>query len=283
MLRPYLALAFSLAMSTYCHSQIHPPDHSCEGDCRTDFPACQSVWQPNISAVFLGRATDIHEEDVPIMLHEKKELTGRQLVTFEVEESFVGVSGKIATVTSGGDLCGFPFSKGREYLVYGRHLPNGEIYVSICSSTKWKKEAVEDLKYLRSLPTAPHGGTIYGTAFRYMSPVNERLMALRKGTSASGQKIEIQGTSQKYEVTVDAQGKFTLSGLPPGRYTVLLNADGAVVHASPPGLSPTVDLADMGCARFDFWIDPFAKKNLGTPQGSDASTPKEISKNDHPH
>jgi hypothetical protein len=48
------------------------------------------------------------------------------------------------TVTSGGDLCGFPFSTGHKYLVYGRRLPNGEVYVSISSSTKWAEDATDD-------------------------------------------------------------------------------------------------------------------------------------------
>ena len=36
---------------------------------------------------------------------------------FEVEESFIGLIEKEVTVTSWADLCGFPFSKGHEYLL----------------------------------------------------------------------------------------------------------------------------------------------------------------------
>jgi len=43
---------------------------------------------------------------------------------------------------------------------------NGEVYVSISSSTKREKEAADDLKYLRGLPTAPRGATIHGNVFR---------------------------------------------------------------------------------------------------------------------
>ncbi len=105
---------------------------------------------------------------------------------------------------------------------------------------------------------------------------------VRRGTPAIAQKIELQGTSQTYEATVDSRGNFKLSGLPPGRYTVLLNADGEI-HASPPLKSTTVDVADKGCARFGFWIDPFAKKESKNPEGQQARPPTQDQKpEEHP-
>jgi len=285
MLRILLGLTLLLALNGPCKSQVTviTRDHSCEGEnlCTWDTPACESAWQPTISAVFLGRAAEIREEEVPILLDGEKALTGRLFVTFEVEEGYIGVPEKTVTVTSGGDLCGFPFSKGREYLVYGRRLQNGEIYVSICSSTKWKNEATEDLKYLRNLSTAAHGGTIYGTAFRYKDAKNPRIM-VRPGTAAAGQKISIQGPNQNYEVAVDTHGNFTISALPPGRYTVSVHSDKGVVnwHSRTPS---TVDLVDKGCARFNFWIDPFAKQDSETQRSNDISPAKETPKNEHPN
>lgn len=260
--------AFLLFLATGGNSQtqIKTEEHSCEGKSDWETPACESAWQANISAVFLGLATDVHEEDVPIILDGQKAQTSRLRVTFRVDEAFIGVSEKVVTVTSGGDLCGFPFTKGHEYLVYGRRLPNDEVYVSISSSTKWKKDAAADLKYLRGLPTAPHGATIYGAVFRYKTPESPKRMVVRLGIPGTGHKVEVEGTSQTYEAIVDSRGNFRLSGLPAGRYKVLLNADGEVI-TSPPLKSTTVDVADKGCARFDFWIDPFAKKESRTPDG----------------
>ena len=253
------AMLLFLAPSGNSQIQIKTEEHSCEGHSDWETPACESAWQANISTVFLGFATDVREEDVPIILDGEKKNTLRLHVTFQVNEAFRGVPEKVVNVVSGGDLCGYPFTKGHTYLVYGRRLTSGEVYVSISSSTKWEKDAADDLKYLRGLPTAPHGATIYGTVFRYASPENPRIMAVRLGFPEVGHKIEIQGTSQNYEVTVDNRGNFKLSGLPAGRYTVLLSADGEV-HTSPPVKSTTVDVADKGCARFGFWIDPFVKK-----------------------
>jgi len=249
--------------------QIKTQEDSCEGQSSRKTPACQSAWQKNISAVFLGLATDVREEDVPIILDGKNEHTLRQHVTFQVDEPFIGVSEKVVTVASGGDLCGYPFSRGHKYLVYGRLLPSGDVYVSSSSSTKWAKDATYDLKYLRGLPTAPHGATIHGTVFRYTSPENPRIMAVRRAIPEVGHEVEIQGIGQNYETTVDSRGKFKLSGLPPGRYTVLINAD-AEVHTSSPLKSITVDVADKGCAQFGFWIDPFVKKKSKNSNGQQA-------------
>jgi hypothetical protein len=273
-MRLFFALTITvvlIALAPIANSQIQikTKEHPCEGQSGWESPACQSAWQANISAVFLGLATDVREEVVPIILDGKNEHTLRLQVTFQVAEPFIGVSEKVVTVTSGGDLCGYPFSKGHKYLVYGRRLPSGEVYVSISSSTKWAKDAAEDLRYLRGLPTAQHGATIHGTVFRYTSPKNPRIMAIRRGTPDVGHKIEIRGASRNYLTTVDAHGTFMLSGLPPGRYTALLNADGEV-DTSPPMNSTTVDVADKGCARFSFWIDPFVKKESKNPNGQQA-------------
>lgn len=183
-------------------------------------------------------------------------------------------------MTSGGDLCGFPFSKGHEYLVYGRRLQNGEIYVSINSGTKWKKEAAEDLKYLRGLSTAPSGARIYGTVYRYSEPTNPRVM-IRKGTAAVGQKIAIREAQKNYEVAVDAQGKFEIPAIPPGRYTIVLESDEAL-HITPPHLPTTFNLVDKACARFNFWIDPFAKADSEVQQGAD-NLPGKGSPKNHQH
>ena len=259
------AVLLSLAPIGNSQIRIKTEEHSCEGQSSWETPPCQSAWQTNISAVFLGLATDVREEEVPIILDGENTHTLRLQVTFQVNESFIGESEKVVTVTSGGDLCGFPFSKGHKYLVYGRRLPGGEVYVSISSSTKWAKDAVDDLKYLRGLPKAPHGATIHGTVFRYTNPENPRIMTIRRAIPEVGHKIEIHGASQDYEATVDSHGNFKLSGLPPGRYTVVLNAAGEVL-ISPPLTSTTVDVADKGCARFGFWIDPFVKASKN-PEG----------------
>lgn len=257
-------LMFCLPSVVNPQVKITTESHSCEGGTEWQPPACEAAWRRDISAVFLGLATEVREEEVPVIVDGERAQTLRLHVTFRVAEAFRGVSDKVVTVISGGDLCGFPFTKGNKYLVYGRSLPDGEIYVSVSSATKSAREAAADLKYLRGLATAPLGATIYGTVYRYTAPESPKIM-VRKGIPDVGHRIEIRGPNDSYEARVDDRGSFKVSGLPAGRYTVVLNADG-VAHT--PSQTTTVDVAGKGCARLSFWIDPFTKKAIVSAAGS---------------
>jgi len=123
--------------------------------------------------------------------------------------------------------------------------------------TNFAEYAADDLKYLRSLPNAPHGSTVFGTAFRFTEP--ERLHTKgRRIVPESGHKVTVRGLAQNYESIVDEKGNFTLGGLPPGHYTVSLESNGEI-STFPAVRSTTVDIADKGCARFNFTVDPFAE------------------------
>jgi hypothetical protein len=67
----YLAVTAILLLS-YCppgtQIEIKTEEHSCERQTERDTLACQSAWEPGISAIFLGLATDVQEEEVPIVL-----------------------------------------------------------------------------------------------------------------------------------------------------------------------------------------------------------------------
>jgi hypothetical protein len=117
--------------------------------------------------------------------------------------------------------------------------------------------AADDLKYLRGLPNAPHGSTVFGTALRFAEP--ERLdTKTRRVVPESGHTVTVKGLTQNHESIVDEKGNFTLQGLPPGHYTVSLDSNGEI-STFPAVRSTTVDIADKGCARFNFTVDPFAQ------------------------
>lgn len=238
-------------------AQLQPNGEPCDGNCIGKLPACQNAWQPFASTVFLGRTTEVREQDVPITLHGKKSLTEKLWVTFAVEQSFIGPPQTFVTVTSGGDLCAFPFMKGYKYLVYAKRLPTGELYVSTCYGSKLATDAEDDLKYLRNLSSVPHGATVFGTAHGFTKPAGS-WGSIRPVVPEVGQRVIIKGTTQSYESVVDEFGKFRISGLSPGRYTVSLESTGKI-SIFPPVKSTTVDIADKGCARFNFVVDPFAK------------------------
>ena len=104
-----VAVLLSLAPIENVQVEIKTEEHSCEGQSAWRAPACQSAWEPQVTAVFLGLATDVLEEDVPITLDGEKVHTSKQHITMRVSEPFIGVSEKSLKVTSGGDLCGLLF------------------------------------------------------------------------------------------------------------------------------------------------------------------------------
>ena len=235
----FLALCTTIGIAQNIRNQ-----NQCEGDCRGKRPACELTWADYISAVFLGTASDVRDI-APVA----GDITAKWVVTFKVREAFRGDPEQVVKVLTGGDDCGFPFSKGREYLVFANRHPDGQLYVSICAGSKFANEATHDLKYLRGLPSAPLGSTIFGTAFEYAKPVN-RLYEVRLMKALVGQRVMIEGTTAKYDALVDHSGHFKIAGLPPGPYAVSVDAIGSGEKIQ------RVVVADKGCAETDFRLEP---------------------------
>ncbi len=229
-------------------------DHQCEYACQGPRPACEVTWRPNVTAVFLGTATQVEEEDVPILLDGEKAFTERLTVQFKVDESFRGASSLTLNVVSGGDLCGFPFSKGKRYLVFAdSHPGDPRLHVDICSETKWASEAVDDLAYLRRLRSLREGGYVYGSVLQFVAPEEPEPKALRAMKAVANQRVLVQGI-HNYEATTDSQGNFRLDGIDPGPYRVSVVASTSVY----PSQSQAITVENKGCAMVDFKIDPFS-------------------------
>jgi hypothetical protein len=235
----FLVLCTTLGIAQNIQSQ-----NRCEGDCRGDRPACELTWKDYVSAVFLGTATAVRDIK-PVA----GDITAKWEVIFRIREAFRGDPDQIVSVFTGGDNCGFPFSKGREYLVFAKRQPDGHLYVSICAGTKFANEATEDIKYLRDLSSAPVGSTIFGTAFEYAKPA-DRLYAVRLMKPLVGHRVVVEGQTAKYEALVDRSGHFKIAGLPPGPYAVSVDAIDSIEKIQ------RVVVADKGCAETDFKLEP---------------------------
>ena len=101
-----------------------------------------------------------------------------------------------------------------------------------------------------------------GEAERFYRELKQKGVQVRVGIEATGHRSGRpedcdSRAAKSYEVAVDAQGKFEISVILGGRYTITLESD-ENAHITPPHLPTTFDLADKACARFSFWIDPFA-------------------------
>jgi hypothetical protein len=230
-------------------------DHQCEYACNNGpRPACEVTWRPNVSTVFLGTVTRVGEEDVPIVLDGEKALTERLTVTFRVEESFRGATSRTLSVVSGGDLCGFPFSKGKQYLVFAdSHPGDPRLHVDICSQTKWASDASDDLAYLRNLRSLSDPGYVYGSVFQFSTPEAPGTKAIRLMKAVANQRIRVQGV-HSYEATTDSRGNFRVNGIEPGPYTVSIVGASSVY----PSNNQAIRVENKGCAMVDFKIDPFS-------------------------
>ncbi len=87
------------------------------------------------------------EESTPVML-----------VSFSVSRSYRGAHQQkvqIATGLGGGD-CGFPFEKGKQYLVHAYKNDSGRLSTGICTATALVQESQANLAYLRGEAMVPH-------------------------------------------------------------------------------------------------------------------------------
>ena len=71
-------------------------------------------------------------------------------------------------------------------------------------------------------------------------------------TAMKGTQVAVQGEA-RHQATVGFDGKYRISDLPPGKYTVSVNVKSAVWPAS----SQSVEVIDKGCAEVNFNVDPF--------------------------
>jgi hypothetical protein len=233
----------------------------CDGDCNlSDVPACEKPWRPFVSIVFLGEVVQVIAQQVPVVVDDHKASTVRNTVQFRVLEPFIGAPTSSVTITTGGDLCGMTnIDEHEKYVVYARQQTDGGFYVSACYGSVMVKGgyADADLKYLRSLKTAPSGAMIYGSVSRYLEP--ERPSSkIRNAEKVKNAKIKVTGVDESVESVTAKNGEFKISGLRPGKYQLSLPAENEK-NVFPSRNLGIVSVADKGCARVTFAIDSFIK------------------------
>ncbi len=196
------------------------------------------------SAVFVGIAVSVREMEQP-KPEDRDEWFFRRSFRFSVEQSYLGVDGtevEILTGGGGGD-CGYRFQIGERYLIYAHNYKN-RLTTSICTRTKSFASASEDLAFLGNLSSAARGATIYGQV------VYPRA---QKGDSPfpSDIVLSIEGANVQREVHPDAQGRYRVSGLPPGRYKLSLKLPDTLTTQRP---EQEFTVADRGCATVTYYV-----------------------------
>lgn len=206
------------------------------------------------AAVFVGTVTGVRDAPRPATAQEKKiaedEWEPRGF-RFAVTQSFHGVAGaevEVWTGRGGGD-CGYDFEQGATYLVYAYRMEkSGRLGTGICSRTRPLAGAAEDLEFLRGLARQPNGVTISGAVSRQQRDLEDRV---KGGGPLSGASIVVEGGGERREVSTDAEGRFSLSGLKAGAYTLKLLLPEELTAWQP---ERQLKVADRGCAVADFLV-----------------------------
>jgi hypothetical protein len=198
------------------------------------------------AAVFVGTVIGYSENRLPKEVARKEVDWSPRIFKFSVEQSYLGVEGseiEVSTGTGGGD-CGYEFKTGQRYLVYAYRYTE-RLTTSICTRTRLFIEANEDLAFLGNLSSAAPGATIHGG----VTP--EKFLKGEKNSDDPDVSITIVGENERKEIRPDAQGRYRLSGLRPGKFKVTLNLpDTLTVYQA----EQVVTVADRGCANVSYFI-----------------------------
>jgi hypothetical protein len=228
-------------------------------------PACEEAWSPYTQAVFLGKVTSIHSNFWSMLFGNKMP---ENSVEIEIEEAYLGVSGKTVTVRTAmdGPACGFHFVEGERYLVFASKSTLG-FHVSLCSRTRLVKNADEDIAYLRSIPTLQKAALIQGTLWRYTHDPNFKpkfepsLMDHYRPPEQSYRAMEpVPGANvivkakdgEEQKAVVGRDGNWEVAGLRAGEYAIQVPIDDRMyLHR----YREKVTIAEKGCAKVDLRIE----------------------------
>ncbi len=209
--------------------------------CAGPLVPCESYW--SASAVFLGTVT---LSTTGVLNLSGRDVTQR-VFRFHVDKAFRGIQAKDVEVTTGfGDAdCGYGFQLGGQYLVYAYRSDANVLSTNICSRTRPASRAADDLAFIEQLPKAEPGGTIFGEVKLQRSD--------QEPTPVEAVKIVLAGKDKQYETTTDGKGNYKVSRVTPGSYRVKLELPkGTSIHNA----ELEVKVADRGCARAGFWVEP---------------------------
>jgi len=172
--------------------------------------------------------------------------------TFSIETSFLGVASTEAEVSTGlgGGDCGYDFKIGQRYVVYAyKSGKAGRLITSICTRTNLFDKATEDIEFLRTLQSRQPGVTISGQVRRMRQKVAEGdSIAIESERDFT---LVIEGENNRKEIQTDAQGRFTLTGLSPGKFKITLQLPDELTTYK---AEQEITVADRGCAAVNYSV-----------------------------
>ena len=134
--------------------------------CSCPSPVSTTEEFERANAVFWGKVTDIY--NIPSLYTNE--------VKFDVKEAWKGVSQKIIVISTSSEnaLCGYPFEKSKEYLVYAYGEDESSLNTITCSRTLPIALADEDLLELgQSHITFPANAANTTDDYTHLSPLQQ--------------------------------------------------------------------------------------------------------------
>jgi hypothetical protein len=156
--------------------------------------------------------------------------------------------------------CGYDFKPGHRYLVVAHRGTDGRLAVYACGETRPIESAATQLEYLRTL----NGPSTQTRAWGVVRRTTQLPWVQFSPTPVAGARVTLRGPVQA-STTTDAEGRFTISGLPRGSYDVeaVMTAGGTSQLRSWPGHFDWKPADTFACAVVDLAI-PTAGRISGT-------------------
>jgi len=202
--------------------------------CAPPPPPCQAIGQSEL--VFLGTVTDVGEPS-----HSFKR------AKMHVDRVFKGKLGEAVELFDDGMCDGPDLQIGRQYLMYTARASAGPIPARGCTRSRDVLYAQEDLAFLEDYAAGKTTTTISGTVrFRPDEPDDSRLGDEGR-RPLMGVSITLNSGGREVRAATDANGLYSFSAVPPGKYEIDAELAGYRLDWVP----DDIELKAKGCVQAD--------------------------------
>ena len=240
--------------------------------CAPPPPPCQAVGQTQL--VFLGTVTEVNAQ------------TGSsKTARMNVDRVFKGDLKKTIELYDNGMCDGPNLQVGKQYLMYTWGSPNGPLPARGCTRSRGVEDADEDLEYLKQYAAGNVTTHIDGTVRYRPDDPDDRD---EERTPMKDVRVTLSGDGKQFHATTTSAGRYSVSNLPPGEYTIDADLSGYRLDWAP----DSVTLAANGCAaanllmKVDRRVQGVVLDGNGAPvQGAlveMVSTNRQLKRSEHP-
>ena len=174
------------------------------------YPSVKQAWEQS-PAVLSGSV------EIAVL----KSSIALQIVGVRAVESFKGSrKGELFFLLQPGHDCAPKFKTGERVLLYLNRSPIGLWEAFGCSRTQPLESAVDDLRFLRSLPGSADKNRLAGVVALHENSVSE---GFRRVHGLSKIHVHLISEVNSMEVVTDDGGVYEWYGLPPGNYRIVID------------------------------------------------------------